>query len=80
MRERLLFHVQHFLGMGHLIRAFTLAEELAKTYEVVIASGGLVPPGSGGQKASRSSNCSPLTWEPTTNSSAATFPVPFKKL
>ncbi|MFQ5557786.1 MAG: phosphotransferase, partial [Acidimicrobiales bacterium] len=40
-----LFHVQHFLGMGHLIRAFTLAEAMTSRFRVVIVSGGRLPQG-----------------------------------
>jgi predicted glycosyltransferase len=47
----LLFYCQHSLGMGHLVRALTLAESLAQKFEVVFLNGGrfpkhtLAPPG-----------------------------------
>lgn len=44
-RPRLLFHVQHFLGMGHLVRAYALAAALADDFLVTIVSGGRIPPG-----------------------------------
>ena len=43
MRERLLFHCHHGLGMGHLVRALSLAEALASRFEVVLAAGGPLP-------------------------------------
>jgi len=43
---KLLFHVQHLLGIGHLKRAATLAVALAREgFEVTLASGGLPVPG-----------------------------------
>jgi predicted glycosyltransferase len=38
-----LFYCQHSLGMGHLVRALTLADELAKTFDVVFLNGGRFP-------------------------------------
>lgn len=38
-----LFYCQHSLGMGHLVRALTLADELAKTFDVVFLNGGRLP-------------------------------------
>lgn len=45
MRPTVLFHVQHFLGMGHLVRAFALADALTTQFRVVVVSGGRFPPG-----------------------------------
>ena len=39
----LLFYCQHSLGMGHLVRALTLAESLAKRFQVVFLNGGRFP-------------------------------------
>jgi predicted glycosyltransferase len=39
----LLFYCQHSLGMGHLVRALTLAESLAKKFRVVFLNGGRFP-------------------------------------
>ena len=39
----LLFYCQHSLGMGHLVRALTLAESLAKKFQVVFLNGGRFP-------------------------------------
>lgn len=39
----LLFYCQHSLGMGHLVRAFTLAESLAGRFSVVFLNGGRFP-------------------------------------
>jgi predicted glycosyltransferase len=44
-RPTLLFYCQHSLGLGHLIRSYALAEELARTFEVVLARGGVEPAG-----------------------------------
>jgi len=44
--KRVLFHVQHLLGIGHLRRATILAEALVQRgFEVTIASGGIPVPG-----------------------------------
>lgn len=45
MKPTVLFHVQHFLGMGHLVRAFALAEALTADFRVVVVSGGRLPIG-----------------------------------
>ena len=42
-KPTLLFYCQHSLGMGHLVRALTLAETLAKTFTVVFLNGGRFP-------------------------------------
>jgi len=42
-RPRLLFYCQHSLGMGHLIRSFSIADGLAKHFEVVFLNGGPLP-------------------------------------
>jgi predicted glycosyltransferase len=39
----LLFYCQHSLGMGHLVRALTLAETLAEKFAVVFLNGGRFP-------------------------------------
>jgi predicted glycosyltransferase len=43
-RPRLLFYCQHSVGMGHLVRSLTLAEALSDRFDVVLLSGGVVPP------------------------------------
>jgi predicted glycosyltransferase len=42
-KPTLFFYCQHSLGMGHLVRALTLAETLAKTFTVVFLNGGRFP-------------------------------------
>jgi predicted glycosyltransferase len=42
-RPPLLFHCQHAMGMGHLIRSLALAEALAKKFRVVFLNGGPFP-------------------------------------
>lgn len=42
-KPSLLFYCQHSLGMGHLVRALTLAESLAKKFQVVFLNGGRFP-------------------------------------
>lgn len=44
-RPALLFHCQHSLGLGHLVRSLALAEALAERFRVVLLSGGRVPRG-----------------------------------
>lgn len=44
-RPALLFHCQHFLGLGHLVRSVVLAGVLAERFRVVLLSGGPVPRG-----------------------------------
>ena len=45
MKKRVLFHVQHLLGVGHLKRAATLARRMAKAgLDVTVAYGGRVVP------------------------------------
>lgn len=39
----LLFHCQHSLGMGHLIRSLTLAQTFAEKFHVVFLNGGALP-------------------------------------
>ncbi len=39
----LLFYCQHSLGMGHLVRAMTLADKLAESFHVVFLNGGRFP-------------------------------------
>ena len=39
----LLFYCQHSLGMGHLVRALTLAETLAEKFAVIFLNGGRFP-------------------------------------
>jgi predicted glycosyltransferase len=46
MSARLMFHVQHLLGIGHLRRAATLARHFAASgYDTVLTSGGAPVPG-----------------------------------
>ena len=44
-RQTLLFHCQHALGLGHLVRSLTLASALAEQFEVVLLNGGRFPDG-----------------------------------
>ena len=43
MRPRLLFHCQHVLGLGHLVRSLALTCSLAESFEVVLLAGGEWP-------------------------------------
>lgn len=45
VRPRLLFYCQHSLGMGHLIRSFSIAGGLANDFDVVFLNGGPLPQG-----------------------------------
>src|ERR1700754_426621 len=46
MSARVMFHVQHLLGIGHLRRAATLARHFAAAgYDTVLTSGGTPVPG-----------------------------------
>ncbi len=45
MRTRILFYVQHLLGIGHLVRAGRVAAALSEGFEVLLVVGGDVPPG-----------------------------------
>ncbi|MDW3177443.1 MAG: glycosyltransferase [Acidimicrobiia bacterium] len=42
-QKTVLFHVQHFLGIGHLIRAIAIADALAQRFHVVLVTGGRLP-------------------------------------
>ncbi len=44
-RPTLLFHCQHAMGMGHLIRSLALAEAFAERFRVVFLNGGPFPQG-----------------------------------
>ncbi|MFQ5783918.1 MAG: glycosyltransferase family protein [Alphaproteobacteria bacterium] len=44
-KPALLFYCQHSLGMGHLVRSFSLARALAETFRVVVLNGGRLPDG-----------------------------------
>jgi predicted glycosyltransferase len=44
-RPRLLFYCQHSLGMGHLIRSFSIAGGLANHFDVLFLNGGPLPQG-----------------------------------
>jgi predicted glycosyltransferase len=44
-RPRLLFHCQHSLGLGHLVRSLALASGLAEHFDVVLLNGGRLPAG-----------------------------------
>jgi predicted glycosyltransferase len=43
MKPRLLFHCQHTLGLGHLIRSLRLTQSFADCFDVVLLVGGGVP-------------------------------------
>lgn len=43
MRDVVLLHCQHSVGLGHLARALALAESLARRFRVVLMAGGPVP-------------------------------------
>ncbi len=45
MKPRVLFYVQHLLGIGHLMRACRIAKALRETFEVLLVVGGELPPG-----------------------------------
>lgn len=44
-RPTLLFHCQHAMGMGHLIRSLALAEAFAQKFRVILLNGGPFPQG-----------------------------------
>lgn len=44
-RAKLLFYCQHSLGLGHLVRSYVLAGELAHTFDVTLIRGGEAPAG-----------------------------------
>ena len=45
MTRRVLFYVQHLLGIGHLVRAGRIATALADGMDVLLVVGGELPPG-----------------------------------
>ena len=45
MQTRVLFYVQHLLGIGHLVRARRRAPALSDSFEVLLVVGGELPPG-----------------------------------
>ncbi len=45
MQTRVLFYVQHLLGIGHLVRASRIATALARRFEVLLVVGGDLPRG-----------------------------------
>ena len=45
VRPRLLFHCQHSLGLGHLVRSLALAGGLAEHADVTLLNGGRLPAG-----------------------------------
>ncbi len=45
MTRRVLFYVQHLLGIGHLVRASRIATALADGMDVLLVIGGELPPG-----------------------------------
>ena len=45
MQTRVLFYVQHLLGIGHLVRAGRVAAALSETFEVLLVVGGDLPAG-----------------------------------
>ena len=42
-RPRLLFHCQHSVGLGHLVRSVHLADGLAQDFDVTLLNGGPWP-------------------------------------
>ncbi len=44
-RRKILFYVQHLLGIGHLVRAGRIAQALARDADVLLIVGGELPPG-----------------------------------
>jgi predicted glycosyltransferase len=45
VKPRLLFHCQHSLGLGHLVRSLALADGLASEFDVTLLNGGRLPEG-----------------------------------
>lgn len=45
MRPRLLFYIQHLLGIGHLVRGARIAAAAADLFDVTVVLGGERPPG-----------------------------------
>ncbi len=45
MKARVLFYVQHLLGIGHVMRACRIAAALRDTFDVLLVVGGDLPPG-----------------------------------
>ncbi|WP_237476563.1 glycosyltransferase family protein [Lichenibacterium dinghuense] len=45
MQTRVLFYVQHLLGIGHLVRAGRVAAALSEAFEVLLVVGGELPAG-----------------------------------
>lgn len=45
MQTRVLFYVQHLLGIGHLVRAGRVAAALSESFEVLLVVGGDLPAG-----------------------------------
>lgn len=45
MKDRVLFHCQHSLGLGHLARSLALCAALTERFHVVLLCGGELPPG-----------------------------------
>ena len=45
MQTRVLFYVQHLLGIGHLMRAGRVAAALSDSFDVLLVVGGDLPPG-----------------------------------
>ncbi|HEX9994552.1 MAG TPA: glycosyltransferase [Acidimicrobiales bacterium] len=59
-RPRLLFHCQHSLGLGHLVRSLALASGLAEHFDVVLLNGGRLPEGARVPEDVRLVNLPPL--------------------
>lgn len=59
-RPRLLFHCQHSLGLGHLVRSLALASGLAERFDVVLLNGGRLPAGTVAPAGVRIVNLPPL--------------------
>lgn len=59
-RPRLLFHCQHSLGLGHLVRSLALASGLAEHFDLVLLNGGRLPAGTTVPPGVRLVNLPPL--------------------
>ena len=62
-RPTVLLYCQHSLGLGHLVRAWALAEHLSRAFRVVLASGGAPPVGVSPPRGIESVELPPLAQE-----------------
>lgn len=60
MRESVVMHSQHSLGIGHLQRSFAIAEALARSFDVVLLNGGPIPRGLSVPRAVRRIDLPPI--------------------